>query len=60
MPVDQTITNHWKMLGHRDLGVTELRTFDPSPMVAYVDNADDLDDHVDGVMCFYVMMAMSP
>ena len=41
MPVDQTISNHWKMLGHRDLGVTELRTFDPGPMVAYVDNADD-------------------
>lgn len=32
MPVDQAISNHWKMLGHRDLGVTELRTFDPGPM----------------------------
>ena len=29
------------MLGHRDLGVTELRTFDPGPMVAYLDNSDD-------------------
>ena len=37
----QTITNHWRILGHKDLGVTELRLFDPYPMVAYADNPDD-------------------
>ncbi len=41
MLIDKAISNHWKMLGHQDMGVTELRTFDPGPMVAYVDNVDD-------------------
>ncbi len=41
MLIDQVISNHWKLLGHRDLGVTELRIFDPGPMVAYVDNVND-------------------
>jgi len=28
-------------LGHKDMGVTELRTFDPVPMVTYADNEND-------------------
>ena len=35
------IRKHLQLLGHKGLGVTELRTFDPIPMVAYVDNEDD-------------------
>jgi hypothetical protein len=30
-----------QLLGHEGLGVTELRIFDPIPLVAYVDNEDD-------------------
>jgi len=41
MQTDQVIANHWRMLGHEGLGITELRIFDPIPMVAYVDNEDD-------------------
>jgi len=33
---------HVQMLGHSDYGVTELRTFAPRPLVAYVDNEDDI------------------
>jgi hypothetical protein len=36
-----TIQKHIVLLGHRGLGMTELRTFDPIPQVAYVDNEDD-------------------
>jgi hypothetical protein len=32
---------HLHLLGHRGYGVTELRVFDPMPMVAYADNDDD-------------------
>lgn len=35
------IRKHLQLLGHEGLGVTELRTFDPIPMVAYSDNEDD-------------------
>jgi len=41
MAMEQTITNHLRILGHKDLGVTELRLFAPYPMVAYADNPDD-------------------
>jgi hypothetical protein len=34
------IRAHWRLLGHCDLGVTELRVFDPKPMVAYADGED--------------------
>lgn len=37
---DFYIRKHLQLLGHRGLGVTELRTFDPTPLVAYVDNAN--------------------
>ena len=36
-----TIMMHLRLLGHKNYGVTELRVFDPIPMVAYVDNEDD-------------------
>lgn len=36
-----SIKRHLQLLGHKGLGVTELRTFDPQPLVAYVDNKDD-------------------
>jgi len=39
--VSSTIRQHRHLLGHQSLGVTELRTFVPIPMVAYVDNEDD-------------------
>jgi len=39
--VSSIIRQHLRLLGHQSLGVTELRTFDPIPMVAYVDNEDD-------------------
>lgn len=32
---------HYQLLGHKDLGVTELRTFDKGPEVAYTDNEED-------------------
>jgi hypothetical protein len=35
------IRMHLRLLGHKNYGVTELRIFDPVPMVAYVDNEDD-------------------
>ena len=35
------IRDHLRLLGHEGLGVTELRVFDPVPLVAYVDNEDD-------------------
>lgn len=35
------IRMHLRLLGHEGQGVTEFRTFDPAPMVAYVDNEDD-------------------
>ena len=35
------IRKHLQLLGHEGLGVTELRVFDPVPLVAYVDNEDD-------------------
>jgi len=41
MQTDQVIANHWRMIGHEGLGVTELRIFVHVPMVAYVDNEDD-------------------
>ena len=33
---------HVQLLGHSHYGVTELRTFEPRPMVAYADNEDDI------------------
>jgi hypothetical protein len=42
MVKEQAIVNHYRILGHRDFGVTELRIFDPIPMVAYADNEDDV------------------
>lgn len=36
------IKSHIRLLGHRDLGITELRVFDPRPCVAYADNEDDI------------------
>jgi len=39
--LSNAIRKHFQLLGHKGLGVTELRTFDPIPMVAYVDNEDD-------------------
>ena len=41
MVKDQDIANHYKFLGHKGFGVTELLLFDPIPLVAYVDNEDD-------------------
>lgn len=35
------IRKHLQLLGHEGLGVTELRIFDPAPLVAYVDNEED-------------------
>jgi len=35
------IRTHWRILGHKDFGVTEFRLFDPKPLVAYADNEDD-------------------
>ncbi len=32
---------HILLLGHEGHGVTELRTFEPIPLVAYIDNVDD-------------------
>ncbi|MBN2456204.1 MAG: hypothetical protein JXB29_06690 [Sedimentisphaerales bacterium] len=36
------ICQHVQLLGHSQYGVTELRTFEPRPMVAYADNEDDI------------------
>jgi hypothetical protein len=33
---------HVQLLGHSHYGVTELRTFEPRPIVAYVDNENDI------------------
>ena len=33
---------HVQLLGHSHYGVTELRTFEPRPMVAYADNEKDI------------------
>ena len=33
---------HIQLLGHSHYGVTELRTFEPRPMVAYADNQKDI------------------
>ena len=33
---------HVRLLGHSQYGVTELRTFEPRPMVAYADNENDI------------------
>ncbi len=41
LPPEKAIATHYHLLGHRDLGCTELRIFTPCPMVAYTDNADD-------------------
>jgi len=41
MQVGQTIQYHWRLLGHQGFGLTELRIFNPRPLVAYVDNEDD-------------------
>jgi hypothetical protein len=35
------IMMHLRILGHKNYGITELRLFDPVPMVAYTDNEDD-------------------
>ena len=37
----QAMQTHFQMLGHRHLGITELRIFTPRPMVAYADNDYD-------------------
>jgi hypothetical protein len=51
-----TVCQHLSLLGHRGYGVTELRTFDNRPMVAYVDNelnavrlCRQVDGHVSGI-----------
>ena len=36
------ICQHVRLLGHSAYGVTELRTFEPRPMVAYSDNENDI------------------
>lgn len=36
------IRQHIQLLGHSHYGVTELRTFEPRPMVAYADNKNDV------------------
>ena len=35
------VRRHLQLLGHNGFGITELRLFDPRPMVAYVDNMED-------------------
>ncbi|MFC1766791.1 hypothetical protein ACFL6U_32545 [Planctomycetota bacterium] len=39
---DQMIIEHWRILGHEGIGSTELRIFDPIPMVAYADGAPNV------------------
>ena len=41
MQAATVILNHWRLLGHAGFGVTELRVFDPVPLVAYADNEDE-------------------
>jgi len=36
------LRQHIRLLGHNGCGVTELRTFDKKPLVAYADNEDDI------------------
>jgi len=36
------IRHHLQLLGHDGFGVTELRTFDPRPMVAYADSKESI------------------
>jgi len=36
-----SVLHHVKILGHDGFGVTELRIFDPQPMVTYIDNIAD-------------------
>lgn len=36
------ICQHVQLLGHSAYGVTEVRTFEPRPLVAYADNDDDI------------------
>ena len=38
---ERALRQHLGLLGHSGLGVTELRTFDGMPMVAYSDNEDE-------------------
>jgi len=40
-PVEAAIRHHYHLLGHKNFGVTELRTFEPRPQVAYSDNEND-------------------
>jgi hypothetical protein len=41
MTKEQAMANHWRLLGHKGYGITELRIFTPiMPMVAYADNED--------------------
>jgi hypothetical protein len=39
--IADVIRKHIRLLGHFSFGVTELRVFDPVPLVAYADNEDD-------------------
>jgi hypothetical protein len=41
MQTETAIRNHLRMLGHAGFGVTELRVFDPIPLVVYADNEAD-------------------
>ena len=41
---ETAVRQHFCLLGHQGYGVTELRTFDGVPMVAYVDSEDDMVD----------------
>jgi hypothetical protein len=41
LPLEEAIRVHFRILGHCGYGITELRTFDGVPMVAYVDNEED-------------------
>lgn len=40
MQKEQVVAAHWQILGHKEFGVTEMRTFDPIPMTAYAENMD--------------------
>ena len=39
---EQDVRMHINLLGHKDLGVTELRVFDPVAQVAYADDTDNV------------------
>jgi len=41
MEPEQSIRKHVGLMRHKGLGATEMRTFDPTPLVAYVNNGDD-------------------